>query len=444
MSLTSQLASPAFRDRYRPIAPRPELFRVDPLSLSPEVPAFCRTACLVPPDVFGGQAGRVGTAFDYLFRAQLARWAREDPAASMVWIATRGLSWLNVSREEALIVDMDGPVWLGPDCLALAKGPYRDTLVGRIYLGYDAACRTWERFVSGKNVKDDAFIDAVWLLAGLEAAYRATAYPVSAEVVFEPPDAASRNSVRLLWEVLRGRSAMFTGATQRIYNPKFGDASNLVDGADADIVLDDTLIDIKATVRAGYKWTDAAQLASYVVFAAMCGKPWPIRRAGIYQARYGRLLWFDVAELAQATDLQSFARELTAGGAARGGLGRATLCENLARNLALLPAPLPRPPRSEFSQPQSQLGLPQRFDLRSIRHATEMAWALAILRRYPDIDFSVRDLVEWQDEPKAFDAYGIAMALEELGRQGLAVKGPRQGKSVPYWTVPETVASGAP
>ena len=40
----------------------------------------------------------------------------------------------------------------------------------------------------------------------------------------------------------------YTFKSEKCYlNPTFGDASNLVGGADADIILDDMLIDIKTT-----------------------------------------------------------------------------------------------------------------------------------------------------------------------------------------------------
>ncbi len=248
---------------------------------------------------------------------------------------------------------------------------------------------------------------------------------------------ASRTSLSRLWSVLRDRKALFSGASRRCYNPEFGAASKLVGGADADIVLDDSLIDIKTTANHGYQWTTAAQLATYVAFAAMCGAPWPLRRAGIYQARYGRMLWFDVADLVAKKDLRLFAANLT--GATSGARSRPVrqLLENLQRSLSEVPDPRDKP------VPVKLAPMP-RGDQRAVRHATEMAWTLAILQRHADFDFTVQELFKWQDEPSLFDKYSIAMALEELGRQGLAIKRFVGRSKVPYWTVPQVGLGATP
>ena len=84
----------------------------------------------------------------------------------------------------------------------------------------------------------------------------------------------------------------------------------MVGGADADLLVGSTLIDIKTTIKWGYMWADAAQLVGYYVLAAMNGEPWPIDRLAIYRSRFGRIEYVDCAEVRQSIDLLGFAEQL--------------------------------------------------------------------------------------------------------------------------------------
>lgn len=172
-----------------------------------------------------------------------------------------------------------------------------------------------------------------------------------------------------------------------------------------------------------YTWQHAAQLAAYVVFAAMCGEPWPIRRAGIYQPRHGRMLWLDVAQLAQTRDLLAFGTWLISRGSRRHAADSAVLMDNLAANLAQLPRVVTRtvatPPAVE-----------------SVVHAaTARDWVRGVLREFPDDEMTVTDLYRWQVEPRAFDKYTIAMALEDLKRLGTAVGRRQDGERHTWWAL---------
>ena len=68
-------------------------------------------------------------------------------------------------------------------------------------------------------------------------------------------------------------------------NPDFGEAGQLVGGADADIVVDDMLIDIKTTMFPKFERRYWEQLCSYCALASLQGMN--IRRAVIYFSRFG-------------------------------------------------------------------------------------------------------------------------------------------------------------
>jgi hypothetical protein len=98
-----------------------------------------------------------------------------------------------------------------------------------------------------------------------------------------------------------------------ILNPTFGKASELVGGADADILLDTTLIDIKTTkyFEAKRKWFD--QLLGYYLLYRIGGmegveQPHKIDRPGIYFSRHGYLWTFKVQEMTDERRMAALAK----------------------------------------------------------------------------------------------------------------------------------------
>ncbi|GGR17932.1 hypothetical protein GCM10008957_33360 [Deinococcus ruber] len=91
----------------------------------------------------------------------------------------------------------------------------------------------------------------------------------------------------------------FHASEQLLLNPTFP-ASGRFGGADADLIIDDLLIEIKATQHLRLTATYLNQLTSYLVLdrlAGTTGSGLPIRRLGVYYARHGLLQTFAVREL---------------------------------------------------------------------------------------------------------------------------------------------------
>lgn len=78
-----------------------------------------------------------------------------------------------------------------------------------------------------------------------------------------------------------------------IFNPIFNKCSMLVQGADADLIIDGVLYDIKTTKFNEYKWQDIAQITGYYLFSEI-ENLYNIKRIAIYLARYGEIIYFDV------------------------------------------------------------------------------------------------------------------------------------------------------
>jgi hypothetical protein len=84
-----------------------------------------------------------------------------------------------------------------------------------------------------------------------------------------------------------------------------------IGGADADLILDDTLIDVKTTKHFKLEWVAFYQLIGYVLLARVGGvngnhtRGRAVQRIGIYYARYGRLVAWGIHSLLTQTRLRN-------------------------------------------------------------------------------------------------------------------------------------------
>jgi hypothetical protein len=100
-------------------------------------------------------------------------------------------------------------------------------------------------------------------------------------------------------------------------NPAFRDASYLVGGADADLLIDDTLVEIKTTRELKFTAETFRQLVGYYALYKIGGgvtmgpRPKPrILSLGIYFARYGVFRSFPVESVIDMTRFPDFIRWL--------------------------------------------------------------------------------------------------------------------------------------
>ena len=93
-----------------------------------------------------------------------------------------------------------------------------------------------------------------------------------------------------------------------LLNPTFGEASRLVGGADADVVIDDTLIEIKTTIKCELKRDYFSQLIGYYCLSCIDGidglpKKRKIKNFAIYFSRHA---YFHFLPINQCIDNQRF------------------------------------------------------------------------------------------------------------------------------------------
>lgn len=229
--------------------------------------------------------GVVATAFDYLLRFHLQRLNKSAQAS--VWAAEQGVEMIGT---EDHVYDLD---------------------TGRLSTKVTHQRREAERYVAEARQSHAAYVKSGevndnLLLACLRLAYLDVALRVGPARIdwkgLERPNMRDVADLRALLALVDDGS--FKSKRLCLLNPTFGLASNLVGGADADILLDDCLIDVKNTKDPHLDARDFLQLIGYYLlngFAGVScgGKPavHAINSLALYFSRYGFLWTFSVDEV---------------------------------------------------------------------------------------------------------------------------------------------------
>ena len=256
MSLTSLVALPEAAARIRRHFRKPRFRFMRPLLASPQTENHAL----------------VGTAFDYMLRFLVGR--LNPTAVSHSWLAEAGSRFLRGENRHA------AERWV--------KEAVRQ----------EAAYRA-----SGQPT-GDLFLSCL-RLAHLDMVCRSG---IIAEF-FGIVDARDVEDMRCLttvvpWDHFRAQEVC-------VLNPCFGWASERVGGADADILVDDTLIELKTTKEASFSVGNALdQLIGYWALSELAGVDGApnarIRQIGIYFARHGLLWRTPLSSLATTVEGEAF------------------------------------------------------------------------------------------------------------------------------------------
>ena len=106
-------------------------------------------------------------------------------------------------------------------------------------------------------------------------------------------------------------SKLFKSQNRCLLNPTFGKGSQLVGGADADLIIDDKLIDVKTTKKLELSLSDFCQIIGYLLLhriggTSSCSGEFKIEQLGIYYSRYGYLFLLNVKDLVNEKSLDKF------------------------------------------------------------------------------------------------------------------------------------------
>lgn len=259
MSLRSFIERPEVRDLLS------SYLRVTP------TPGFVPPPLLVPAQ--SSEYRLVGATFDYLMRSLVERL---NPACQrMPWIASAALVFF---REDLKGIDTS--------LFTLAKECH------------DQALAAHRRYLDGGVLTDDLLLGAIHL-ARLDRIYRDGPEYLRKEW-FTLSYAREIAELRRLYEIVPREK--FRGRSQCFLNPIFDLASHLVQGADADLIIDDCLIDIKTTKYLRFKTADLHQIVGYYILCLLSGRSakrplGEIRRVGIYFSRHAFLHTLEIEKI---------------------------------------------------------------------------------------------------------------------------------------------------
>ena len=226
----------------------------------------------------GRRHGFVGTAFDYMARFRIAReLANTMPEGAVIhntgWIAEASVEIIKDHKQYHLAY------------------PWWSKTIG-------AARKLYWEYADGEDISIERVARCVQFLAAADMLYRTDEFN---------PNTVSDNSVTrellALNEVFHP-DHLFSIRKDCLLNPNF-QAGGLVGGADADIIVDGLLVDIKTTISPGLNSSHIRQLAGYAVLQDMAGirisedkvHTVPIREVALYFSRQGLMARWQLDEI---------------------------------------------------------------------------------------------------------------------------------------------------
>lgn len=254
MSLTSFLKNKEVRDKFQQEFPKPKFAEKKEL--------------LAPPLTKHWPV--VGTAFDYLMRFYLKR--LNPKAIERRWIAEESLNVLFILKGG----------------FALDKETADVVMFNKIERILSEGHDRYQAYLKMGKITKPLLTSAI-LLANLDIIYRTDCLEYAE---LDVVDDADIRDLRKQLEIINPK--IFKARKICLLNPTFGEASSLVGGADADLVVDDTLIDIKTTQKLQLRRDYYNQLIGYYTLYKIGGidgipAKHKIKNVGIYYSRYGYL-----------------------------------------------------------------------------------------------------------------------------------------------------------
>ena len=230
----------------------------------------------------------IGTAFDYLMRFYIKH--LNPKAITKEWIAELSLDWMSVmsfaSKKHSIPTDID------------------DTLLEKADRMLSQAKTTYSDYIKSGEMNEE-LMKCTILLAQLDIYFRVDIIVEDFGTIDDSDVADLRKLISLV------NPDSFKAKELCLLNPTFGEASELIQGGDADLVIDSVLIDIKTTTQLEFKRDHFNELIGYYTLYKIGGIPDApvepkIENLGIYYSRYGELYTFPVTDVISLSKFPSF------------------------------------------------------------------------------------------------------------------------------------------
>ena len=261
-------------------------------------PRFPLQAELVAP-ALSSSYSTVGTAVDYLLRGKVEFLNPGRVSLNQALIGEYGYSRLTMFLKRV----GKGRVALGRKHRLILPA---NKVLRRVDEDYERS-RTVLMAYGRNGLLCEEVVNAALFFARLDPFYRAGVIDPG---LIEPDEHAHADVSSVIRQAPDGP---FIAQKHCYLNPDFGKASLLVEGADADLIVDDLLLEIKTTKDLGVRREHLDQLLSYYVLHKIGGvnempRSRPIKRVGIYFSRHALLWSVPVEELASTRALTGFKR----------------------------------------------------------------------------------------------------------------------------------------
>jgi hypothetical protein len=239
----------------------------------------------------------VGSAFDYLMRFVLEHLNKSLVQQNGIWVADMAIKKLKLQIQSS-------------ESNEIIAGFHRDMvydardLTNSLDSQYAKAKSNYEKYVSD-GILTDELISSTIFLAKLDNYFRSSVIDSSFYLHAQEDIDDLKAMVALI------DKSKFEAKHHCFLNPTFGKGSTLVGGADADLIIDDTLIDVKVTRNLKLEREYLNQILGYYVLSLIGGvnnnpAVKPVERVGIYFARHGELWTIPVDELGDRNQFESF------------------------------------------------------------------------------------------------------------------------------------------
>lgn len=232
----------------------------------------------------------IGTAFDYLLRFNLERKYRTK-VHTRQWVSENALRCFK-DRDNGVIYNSSDELD-GDDLIKLFEDRRKKDKEQnkRVLAKFKNCKKIYQQFINSKLTNRVKLIETCLFLGRLDSVFRGGP-EMKQYINFQPEDKLDVKDLIRLLEICDLN--LFKPKNKIILNPEFGKGSGLVGGADADIIIDDTLIDIKVTKKLKLTRLNYNQLIGYYLLYLIGGvsehKGIKIKKLGIYFARHN-VLW---------------------------------------------------------------------------------------------------------------------------------------------------------
>ncbi|MCF6351744.1 MAG: hypothetical protein L3J06_01920 [Cyclobacteriaceae bacterium] len=222
----------------------------------------------------------IGTAFDYLLRFTIERNFKASVISSS-WVAENTVNFFKKNNS----INFENYNFHASKALLDKNKLFSKDISSRFKFVKDIF---FYRYVYKKKPLDVDILKGCLFLAKLDYLYR-TGYQNRDAVDFFSESDLDVSDLESLIEICP--IEIFKPKKSIILNPTFGKASTMVGGADADIIVDDTLIDIKVTKEMKITRPYFNQLLTYYILSLMekteKRSTITIDKLSLYFARYG-------------------------------------------------------------------------------------------------------------------------------------------------------------